>query len=911
MVSVDTDLILIKNEDKTDEVESCVEKDDKQQVKFYRNNKVYHFNKNNVMHFSNPEAYDGAAYIVYQNGNPLQSVKKILFFDSYCRVLYQNNRHDCFLSESVSLEKEVLSNSSVQQCWNYITELSNKTGIKQEDGSSLLKKQIDKIKQVSPKSVLAAYLGDQSLQVRQEPVREIIYPFGFNRSQKEATIKALTEQASIIEGPPGTGKTQTILNIIANALINNQTVAIVSNNNAATLNVLEKLEKYGLGFIAAFLGKKANVEQFFKEQKEYPNLIDWSLDNETYEALVFKLSETHKKLDSMLTFQRRQATLKQEVSEIKTEYAYFTENQNERDDKIDKLISFRKLSSEQYLNLLVDYKQLPGKLPLRKKIQYFFIFGLYSFKIFKYPQEEIIYYLQDQFYQLRIAELEKEIEELAEALKDFQFDKVMEEFSNDSMKVFKAVLAERFLSYSDGVNNRKSFSNDALQKDFKRFLFEYPVILSTTHSIRSCTKDNYLFDYVLIDESSQVDVVTGTLGLSIAKNIVVVGDEKQLPHVVTNEVAQQINEIFERYQLPEAYHYNNSILTSLRKLFPDIPSTLLQEHYRCHPRIIGFCNQMFYQNKLIVLTEEQENDKPLVAYQTVKGNHARGKMNQRQLDVILKEAVVEQNLEFVEDSVGVVAPFRLQVDAFEKENNAQEMEADTVHKYQGREKDTMILTTVVNKMNKNDFADDAHLINVAVSRAVNKLIIITADNSEFWKNTNVGNLIGYIKYHNYEVISSEIHSVFDYLYSCYTEKLKKLMKKVKHVSKYDSENLMNMVVEKVLSEEAFWHLDVVLHYPLRALLKDTALLNDEEYRYAMNSETHTDFLIFNKLNKLPVYVVEVDGYEFHANNPKQLKRDQMKDEILNKYQIPIVRMKTTGSEEAKVLRKKLENIEHM
>src|SRR5699024_6329277 len=169
-----------------------------------------------------------------------------------------------------------------------------------------------------------------------------------------------------------------------------------------------------------------------------------------------------------------------------------------------------------------------------------------------------------------------------------------------------------------------------------------------------------------------------------------------------------------------------------------------------------------------------------------------------------------------------------QVDAFEKENNAQEMEADTVHKYQGREKDTMILTTVVNKMNKNDFADDAQLINVAVSRAVNKLIIITADNSEFWKNTNVGNLIGYIKYHNYEVISSEIHSVFDYLYSCYTEKLKKLMKKMKHVSKYDSENLMNMVVEKDLSEEAFWHLNVVLHYPVRDLLKDTALLSDRK-----------------------------------------------------------------------------------
>src|SRR5699024_3430266 len=90
-----------------------------------------------ITHISNHEVYNGAAYIMYQNGNPLQSVKKILFFDSYCKVLYQNNRHDCFLSESVSLEKEVLSNSNVQQCWNYITELSNKTGRSEEHTSEL------------------------------------------------------------------------------------------------------------------------------------------------------------------------------------------------------------------------------------------------------------------------------------------------------------------------------------------------------------------------------------------------------------------------------------------------------------------------------------------------------------------------------------------------------------------------------------------------------------------------------------------------------------------------------------------------------------------------------------------------------------------------------------------------------
>ncbi|WP_376767457.1 AAA domain-containing protein [Paludibacterium denitrificans] len=31
--------------------------------------------------------------------------------------------------------------------------------------------------------------------------------------------------------------------------------------------------------------------------------------------------------------------------------------------------------------------------------------------------------------------------------------------------------------------------------------------------------------------------------------------------------------------------------------------TLLKEHYRCHPRIIQFCNQQFYDNALVPMTQ--------------------------------------------------------------------------------------------------------------------------------------------------------------------------------------------------------------------------------------------------------------------------------------------------------------------
>lgn len=52
----------------------------------------------------------------------------------------------------------------------------------------------------------------------------------------------------------------------------------------------------------------------------------------------------------------------------------------------------------------------------------------------------------------------------------------------------------------------------------------------------------------------------------------------------------------------------------------------------------------------------------------------------------------------------------------------------------------------------------------------------------------------------------------------------------------------------------------------------------------------------------------MDGHAYHATNPAQLKRDKMKDEILQKYNIPIIRMKTTGSGEEGRLRQKLVDI---
>lgn len=96
-----------------------------------------------------------------------------------------------------------------------------------------------------------------------------------------------------------------------------------------------------------------------------------------------------------------------------------------------------------------------------------------------------------------------------------------------------------------------------------------------------------------------------------------------------------------------------------------------------------------------------------------------------------------------------------------------------------------------------------------------------------------------------------------------------------------------------------------MHQPVKMLIRNLEKLDDNECQFAMNVLTHTDFVIFNKMNKMPVLVVEVDGYAYHANNPKQEARDKMKDAILQKYEIPILRLRTNESREETRLNEKL------
>ncbi len=332
----------------------------------------------------------------------------------------------------------------------------------------------------------------------------------------------------------------------------------------------------------------------------------------------------------------------------------------------------------------------------------------------------------------------------------------------------------------------------------------------------------------------------------------------------------------------------------------DIPTVLLREHYRCHPKIAGFCNQKFYQNQLIIMTEDNGEEDALILYRTAEGNHARGHLNQWQIDTICQE-IIPRLISKGYTDIGVITPYRDQVAAL-RDQLPGSFEIDTVHKFQGREKAAVILTTVDNVI--SDFVDDPHLLNVAVSRAIKSLcVVISTDDRNM--DTNLGDLVRYIQYNNFETIDSTVYSVFDLLYKGYAEKRREFLKKHRRVSEWESENLMYAVIETVLQQEPFQKVDCAVRVMLNSLIKDYNTLTEEERVYARNPLTHVDFLLFNRMNKLPVLAIEVDGYGFHRAGTLQAERDALKDNILDKCKLPLLRFKTIECGEKERLSKRL------
>ena len=153
-----------------------------------------------------------------------------------------------------------------------------------------------------------------------------------------------------------------------------------------------------------------------------------------------------------------------------------------------------------------------------------------------------------------------------------------------------------------------------------------------------------------------------------------------------------------------------------------------------------------------------------------------------------------------------------------------------------------------------------------------------------------------------------VESIFDLLYSQYKEERKKFLKNTTKISKYDSENIFNVLLSEVIKDYQF--LDIAFQYPLKLLIKNKNLLKafPDLMKFASNNWTHLDFIVYNKITRRPILAIEVDGYSTHGKDSKQIVGDTKKDKILDLYDFPLLRLSTKGSQENIKIREILDNI---
>ena len=363
----------------------------------------------------------------------------------------------------------------------------------------------------------------------------LIMPFHSNIDQRNAIRAALTHQISIIDGPPGTGKTQTILNLIASLIAQGKTIGVVAGANSAVDNVIDKLTEEGYGFLVASLGKAERVKEFHQRE----GILEQRREAWAKKASTAAPGASARANEAALRAEEGQlVALWEDARDIPQIRARLTATQRERflfEEKVKESrrpladishLAVVRRTSETIADLLALARcaPRPGRGPrgIVERVRRYFTYG--SLKGIDLADTDVQSALQFAFYEARERELTQRIEEAEARAARHGLVEVSAQYRRRSREALDAALRDRF----ERERPSRLSPNQWLNRQTDILLRTYPVVASTCFSIRHNLAEDTLLDWIIIDESSQVLLPEGMAALSKARNAVIVGDARQI-----------------------------------------------------------------------------------------------------------------------------------------------------------------------------------------------------------------------------------------------------------------------------------------------------------------------------------------------------------------------------------------------
>ena len=243
-----------------------------------------------------------------------------------------------------------------------------------------------------------------------------------------------------------------------------------------------------------------------------------------------------------------------------------------------------------------------------------------------------------------------------------------------------------------------------------------------------------LFDLVVIDEASHVDQVRAAPVLARARRALIVGDPRQLRFVsFVSDV--DLAEVLTRHGADERLDVRRVSTYDLAA--GAAPAIWLAEHHRSAPHLIGFSAHRFYDDRITVATRHPRTEtRDAIDVVRVGGATVSQGVNAAEVTAVVE--VVRGLAGSGRTGIGVISPFRPQAESLEAallaafpvdRIEAMRLRVGTVHAFQGSEAEVVVASLGLvagDAAGRRRFVADPHLFNVLITRARQRLIVVTS-----------------------------------------------------------------------------------------------------------------------------------------------------------------------------------------
>lgn len=698
-----------------------------------------------------------------------------------------------------------------------------------------------------------------------------ITPLSLSDSQ-EKVIKNIDNNKFIaVQGPPGTGKSQTIVNLVAHLIANGKTVLVASRMDKAVDVVAERLNELGAPYLALRAGRLNYQKQLsYQLQDLLSGKVD--LDSE-FEDSIFAGVDDMKNHINMLKGAENKC---EQIIKLENEWRNVSKETQMQENSVGEPQFIKApLKKFEIESIAVIIKTLENNIEKTGFFANIANFGGVNQlkKILKLKNFDVNYEnlnrlkseLETAELVYKLRKIESDIQKtgnlhvLSEQIKQMKKKQkplavnILKNRRRESLKglLRDQIKRQRLIVHAKSlVEKRQNLQSRILEtEDFKPLLEAFPCWCVTTYAVSgSLPLKPGMFDVAIIDEASQCDIASCFPILYRAKKAVIVGDDKQLPHLSFLEKAKE-QSFLSQYGIPDKYQlmwrFRTNSMFDLADYY-SMNSVMLDEHFRSLPPIIEFSNREFYGGRMRIMKKDTGMDKVIEIVQVPDGKvDMDATRNLPEIEALVKylyDIIVEDERKNPDNpvSIGVISPFRAQVEQLkvsiskvisEHMIRKHQIEVGTAHTFQGDERDVILMSWAYadNSFPQSlVFLQKPNLFNVAVTRARNKVI---------------------------NFISKDVKELPDGLFRHYTAYVEEYQNKLEALKNCNfDENIYKNSLEKEIAE-AIRNLD----HEVKAGVEIAGL--------------SADLLVDNK------YIIEVDGVE---DNKKPSVSNMKKQSILER-----------------------------